>query len=506
MTNKAAALSWVVVALVGAIVVALVLALSLFPRLNAAQSLIDDAKPVFVADRVAGDRAAINMVSTAVDALDPVVNDRGGAAGEVPKLVGFVAQTSGMPEPAVLQALQTNFPHTTALLQSLPFSSVTAELPGLVSFLSTTLKMPPDQLQAALKTNFPKLAQVVTVLPTVTSGWDNVPGTEMLTRFDGSPARSVPQIRDYFSADVIPVLERQQGNFQSLASKGGVAYLNILLLVVGIVVLVFGALMAVLAARGVGTGIVTAAWGVVIAVGALVVILVFALALFPRLSAGQNLLDDARPMFNADRVAGDRAAINMVSTVVDLADPVASAQGGAAAEVPKLVAFVSQQTGMPQADVLNALKTNFPKTTSLLQAIPLSDVTAEVPKLVEFVSTTLKTTPDAVHAALRGSFPRLNQAITALPVVINNWNSVPGTAMLTRFDGSPVSSVPQIRDYFGGDVIPVLERQQGNFQTVDTTWPRLTVFAPLLLVVGIVVILYGAVMLLLSRRRTATTV
>jgi len=37
--------------------------------------------------------------------------------------------------------------------------------------------------------------------------------------------------------------------------------------------------------------------------------------------------------------------------------------------------------------VLAALQKNFPQTTALLQAIPLS---AELPKLIAFLSTTLK--------------------------------------------------------------------------------------------------------------------
>ena len=44
-------------------------------------------------------------------------------------------------------------------------------------------------------------------------------------------------------------------------------------------------------------------------------------------------------------VHGDRAGITMVSAITAMEDPLMTAQGGAAAEVPKLVAFVSQKTG-----------------------------------------------------------------------------------------------------------------------------------------------------------------
>ncbi len=61
------------------------------------------------------------------------------------------------------------------------------------------------------------------------------------------------------------------------------------------------------------------AWLVVAAVGLLVILVVLVLGLFGRLGAGQDVLDQARPAFTEERVAGDRAAITMVSSIVDLA-------------------------------------------------------------------------------------------------------------------------------------------------------------------------------------------
>ncbi len=505
MGRKSAVAAWLGVALVGVIIVGLVLGLQLFPRLNAAQNLINDARPAFTADRVAGDRAAINMVSTTVDAFDPAVTAKGGASSEVPKLVAFVAQQTGLSQAQVLSTLQQQFPHTTGLLTALPLSDVSAELPQLVSFLATTLKLTPDQVMATLKANFPHLYQAIQNLPAVTSGWDSVPGT--LTRFDGTRVTTVPQARDYFSSDVIPVLERQNGNFRGLDSYGGVAFLTPLLLVVGIAVILFGAAMAWGSARGLSSGVAAVGWSVVTIVGVVVIVLVFALNLFPRLSGGQKLLDDIRPAFTAERVAGDRAAIDLISRAVDTVDPIATPAGGASSEVPKLVAFVSKQTGLSEAAVLSTLQEKFPHTTGLLNAIPLSNVTAEFPKLIPFLASTLKLSNDQVAAALKSNFPHLNQAIQNLPVVVSAWNDVakaqPDITKLSRFDGAPVKTVPEIRDYFISDVIPVLERQQRNFQKVDTTWPRLTVFAPLLLVVGILVTLYGLLFFSLTRRQMA---
>jgi hypothetical protein len=501
MRAKASVLSWAAVALVGVIVVALVLGLSLFPRLNAAQNVLDDGRAAFTQQRVTGDRAAIDTVSSAITLVDQVAAPQGGASTEVPGLIKYVSQKTGLSQADVLKALQTNFPHTTALLTAIPLTSVNAEMPTLISFLATTLGISQAQVKTTLKTNFPHLYQAITALPTVTAGWYNVPGTEQLTRFDGTAVRSVPQAVEYFNADVVPVVERQQANFQSLDSKGGVGYLNILLLVVGIIVIVFGALMAFLASRGLASrGVAAAGWTVVTAVGVVVIALVIGLALFPRLSAGQNLVDDARPLFNSTRVAGDRAAINMVSEVVQVADPIVTDAGGASAEVPQLIAFVSKKTGLKSGDVVAALQGKVPHTTALLQALPLSSVSGELPGLMKFLGSAMKVSQAQLTAALKTSFPHLYQSIALLPTVTSAWNNVPGTAQLTRFDGAPVRTVPAIRDYFSQDVIPLLERQDGNFATVADTWPPLTVFPPLLLVVGILVTLYGLAMLILTLR------
>ena len=243
----------------------------------------------------------------------------------------------------------------------------------------------------------------------------------------------------------------------------------------------------------------TLTWSVVVLVGVLVLVIIFGLRLYPRLNSGQDVLNDARPAFTDERVAGDRAGITIVSQVVDLADPIVTRQGGAAAEVPKLLAFVSQKTGLSQAQVLQALQQNFPHTTALLQAVPLEDVTRELPRLVAFLSDKLGLSEAQVQAALAQSFPRLAQSIAALPAVTGGWSDVPGTAHVTRFDGSPVRTVPQVRDYFAKDVIPVLERQRANFHRLDGTWPPVNWFPPLLSTIALVVVLYGALLAFLTR-------
>ena len=146
-------------------------------------------------------------------------------------------------------------------------------------------------------------------------------------------------------------------------------------------------------------------WVVVLVVGVLVVTVVLGLSLIPRLNDGQKVLDAARPAFASERLTGARAGIDIISTDVDMADPIGTAQGTAAAEVPKLIAFVSQQTGLSQAEVVAALQKNFPHTTALLQTIPLSSVTAELPGLFAFLEKTLGVSEAELLAALKDELP-----------------------------------------------------------------------------------------------------
>lgn len=500
MKATQAMLSWLVVALVGVFVVAVVIGLSLFPRLNAAQRVLNHGTPVFTQTRVAGDRAGITMISHAVNTLDPIVEPTGSAVAEVPQLVAFLSRQTGLSQPAVLALLSKNFPATTALLKAIPLSATTQEIPGLITFLGNILHLPPAQVLAALKANFPALYQSITQLPYVTAGWDNVPGTAHLTNFAGAPVHTAPQVRTYFSGDVIPVLEDQQAHFTALAGSNGVGYLAPLLLTVGIIVIIFGVAMALFARKGLPKELAAAGWSLVTAVGAAIVVVVLVLSFFPRMDGGQNLLDQAKPAFNPVRVQGDVASVNYVSHVVDFAAPVVTPAGGAASEVPALVAFVSSKTGLSQAQVLKALTQGFPHATALLEAIPLSSVTSELPGLVSFVAKTLSITPAEVVTTLKGSFPGLYQSITNLPYVTGYWYNIPGTAHLTTFSGAPVRSMPQMQTYLTTDVVPFLAVENADFQTVTSNWPRLPWFPPLLLIVGIIVVLYGLLMLMLTLR------
>ncbi|MDP9188730.1 MAG: hypothetical protein M3O25_05715, partial [Actinomycetota bacterium] len=215
--------AWYVVAAIGLLVAALVFILGLFPRLNAADELIDALEPAYEIERVEGARAGVTMVDQITNTAEPITRENGAAVKEVPALVTFVSQQTGLPEPQVLAALEEAAPKTTSLLLSLPLSAVSEELPALVPFLSETLGIPEEEVLAAIDENFPGIAQVIPALLNTTAGFDQVPGIGGLTRFNGDPVTSVPDVRDYFAEDVVPVLETQREDFDDLAGiPGGV--------------------------------------------------------------------------------------------------------------------------------------------------------------------------------------------------------------------------------------------------------------------------------------------
>jgi hypothetical protein len=500
LLGNAASRAWLVVALVGAIVVVLVFALQLIPRLTGAQDLIDAAGPALNDERVAGDRAGINFISKYVDTADPLVTAKGGGAGEVAPLIGIVTKKTGLSTAQVLAALQKEAPHTTALLQALPFSDVTKELPGLQAFLAKALKLSPEELQAALTKSFPRLSQTLAAAAPVTNGWNDVPGLENMTRFDGTtPVRTVPELRDYFSKDLVAAVEANKDDFQKVEDKGGVGYIPWLLLVVGAVVLLFGLLMAVRAKSSTpGRG----PWAIVVVVGVVILGLVIGLSYFDRLDAADKVINNLEQAFTKERVAGDAAGIEMVHQTVLFGDPLATVKGGGSSEVPKLVKFVSGETGLSEKAVLAELTKRAPKTTAVLQAIPLQAVSDEVPHLLGFLSKTLDLPGDKLLEALRTSTPGLAQALENVGAVTTGWNNVPGTEKLTRFDGkTPVRTMAALDDYFREDVIPVLPEQREHFDKLANTWPPVTYFPPLLIIVGALVVLYGLLgMFVLSKK------
>ncbi|WP_233165430.1 hypothetical protein [Mycobacterium sp. AT1] len=452
--------------------------------------MVDDLSPAFTVDRVIGARAGIEMVSAATDTGDAMMHPDG-AAAEMPRLIDFIASRTGSSPDAAQQLLRNDFPAINGFLTSLPLPEVSAELPKLVHYLSTVLQQTPAQTDQMLQTDYPKIWQVYQNLPKLTAGWDAIPGTEALTRFDGTPVRTMPQLRTYLSQEVVGPVERQQANFRPLGARGGVWFLPPLLLVLGAAVIAFGVAMIVKTRNGVKRNRLRYAWAVVSVIGVIVPGLVLALNLFPRLIGGQALLDDTRPVFALDRIQGDHAGVEFISIFVDALGPAVLPDGGVTQEYPALLEHVAQHVGIPLQDVRGLVHLNFPHAARLLDGVPFSASTADATTLINVLASTSHVTSERVLQDMKAQLPQTYQLITSLKTVTDGWTEVPGTENLTHFDGTPSRSVPLIRDYFRNDVIPGLERQQPHFVIVDTNWPQLIIFAPLLCALGAAVFVYG---------------
>ena len=115
MARRTVPLAWAGVTAVGVVVVILVVSWQLFPRLTAAQRLVDDLNPAFTVDRVRGDRAGIEMVSAATNTVDPMMH-WDGVAAEIPKLTEFIAERTRRSNDDVEALLRKDYPHITAFL------------------------------------------------------------------------------------------------------------------------------------------------------------------------------------------------------------------------------------------------------------------------------------------------------------------------------------------------------------------------------------------------------
>lgn len=497
MPRKVGLLAWLNVVLVGVLILGIIFTLKLYPRLNAGQKVVDRLKPAFAPARVTGDTAGINFVSAAINTLDPITTDKGTAASEVPKLVAYVSSQTGLSAATINGVLQAQFPHTLALLQAIPLSSVSAELPAFINFVAGELKVTPAQLVTTLQTSFPHLYQTIANLPIVTAGWDNVPNLNGLTRFNGAPVKSAAQLQQYLSQDVVPVVTNNESNFHRVATYfPPVKDIPILLTVIGLIAVLYGLLMMLRAGTGtVKRGEAQFTWSVVLLLGLIVLGIIFGTQVFPRLDGGSHLLRDARPGFSPARVAGDRAGITFDSHVVDMADPIINPQGGAAAEIQTLLTTIATATKSTPTKLMATISGQFPHTAALLEALPLTSVNSELPGVLSLLHIVLRQSPAEVLTTLQTNVPGLAQAIENLPTVVAGWDNNPGGAGLTRFNGAAVTTTPQLRDYFSNDVIAAVEATGPDFRTLDKV-PDLEMFPGILTTLGVLVVVYGIIMLM----------
>jgi hypothetical protein len=496
----AASRAWLGVTVVGLIAVVLVLVLSLIPRLTAGQRVIETAEPAFTDERVAGTRAGVDVLSQYVDFLDPLLTGRGGANKEARSLVRLIRRELSISNAQARKILRREAPHAEALMRALPLTGLVDEIPRLTAYLTTTLRISEDALAATLERDFPRIAELLSTLPIVTDAWYDVPGIEGLTRLSGGkPVRTVPGLRKYVRDDVVPLTVERKDDFQSLAGLGGIGYIPYLLLFVGLAMFGYGLLQA---RRATITAPGRLSWSIVIGIGAFVIVFVGAAQLFPRLAGGQRVIDDLAPVFAQERVKAVATGFDTVHEAIVLGDPIMTRGGGASRETPRLYQLIGERTGRRAGDVRRTLSRRAPRTIALLDALPLTSVAREAPRLVAYLAKALRMKRDKVVSLLRRRTPGLTQALLATPPVTSGWTSIPGSGELTRFDGvTPVRTMPAFDDYLRQDLLPVVVKEREDFDTLASGSPKINTLAPGLLIFGLVVMLYGGLMMLLVGRR-----
>jgi len=494
LMSTAASRAWVAFAALGLVVVALVFGLALLPRLGGGQELIDAAEPAMTDPAVEGEVAAANALSAYVDLAHPLMTRRGKAADEVSELVAIISRRIRVSPRRARAFVRSEAPHTEALLRALPLSAVADERVAFARFLSQTLNVTPDELQDELARSFPRLFQTLAQLSGVTSGWYDVPGIEAMTSFGGEDVRTMRAVRNYVRDDLIGTLAQERDRFQYAAGWGGIGSIPQLLLIIGIVTIAFGLLQA---RRAAADPPGRPAWRFAAAIGVLIVLLVVALQYFPRLDGADKLVSELGPAFEEQRVTGLRAGTDLIVQTVRFGDPIATPEGGAADEYPRLLAFVSERSGLSRRQVRGRLQDAAPRTAALLEAIPLSAVADEVPDLFAALAAKLRIGEEELVPTLERRTPALAQALLAAGPATSNWNRIPGTEGLERFDGTaPVRSLPAFAAYLDGDLVPVIESQRGNFERLADTWPGVNVLAPLLLGLGLIVAIYSTAMMI----------
>lgn len=498
--STGASRAWLGVALAGLLVVALVFALMLLPRLGAGQRVIDAAEPAFTDARIDGTRAGVFTLSQYVDVVDPLLTRRGGGSEEASRLIGYVQRRLGLSAEQVRRILRREAPHFESLLRALPLDGVAAEIPRLTAYLATIMGMSVEEVAATLERDFPRISQALTALATTSEAWHDVPGIDGLTRLSGDkPVRTVPGLRKYLRDDLVPLMVAHKQDVRDVAGSGGIGYIPFMLLALGAGLLALGVWQARRAAEGL-TGMLS--WGLVCAAGVLLTLVVVAGQYFPRFGGAQEAVVALEPVFAEDRVRGFANAADTIRDAIALGTPIMTPAGGAARESRRLYRFIAQRTGRTSDDVRGALRRRAPQTTALLGAIPLTEVAKEVPRLLAYLDRALRMSRRQVLAALRRRVPGLTQALLATPDTARAWNAIPGTAAMTRFDGvTPVRTMPELDAYLRGDLVPVLVDEREDFETFAHGRVSIDTLAPALLVTALFLMTYGGLMMQLVVRR-----
>ena len=155
LLSTGASRAWFGVALAGLVVVALVVALTLIPRLGAGQRVIDAAAPAFTDARVDGHAGGRAHALAVRRRRRPAADAARRRAKDAEALVGSCARKLGVSTAQVRKILRREAPHTEALTRALPLDGVADEIPRLTAYLATILARPEEQVAATARTRLP---------------------------------------------------------------------------------------------------------------------------------------------------------------------------------------------------------------------------------------------------------------------------------------------------------------------------------------------------------------
>lgn len=499
VTATAASRAWLAVALLGAAVVAFVLASGLTGRLDAGQRAVETLAPALTEERLAGTRGGVAVLSGHVELIDALLTREGGTARDARELIVLMRRRMGLSSEQVRRILRREAPRVEALTRALPLDAAAAEVPTLTAFLAARLSLTGEDAAGLLEQGFPGVASVLTGLRDLDGSWRDVPGIDGLTRLSrDKPVRTVPGLRKYVRDDLVPRLSEHGEEVRDAALAGGIGYLPWALIGIGIALVVLGAAGARLALGGI---LGRPAWVALAGAGLVLIAAIATVGLLPRLEGAQRAAAGLEPVLQPPRAVATVAGLDTVGVAIAFGDPLMTAAGGGARDARRLYRLLAERTVQRPAQVRGEVRRRAPRTVALLEAAPLDELAGEVDPLLDYLRRALGAEDrDELLATLRRRVPRLTRALLMVGDVSRRWTAVPGSDGMTRLDGvTPVRAMPELAAYLRDDLGPLLLRGHDDVARLRAGVP-LGALGPALLCLGIVLMILGSTMVQFVRR------
>ena len=432
LLSTGASRAWFGVALVGLVVVALVLALTLFPRLGAGQRVIDAAEPAFADERVDGHAGGRRHASRSTS-TSPIrsLTARGGRRGTSARSSGSCAASSACRAAQVRKILRREAPHTEALTRALPLDGVAAEIPRADGLPRHDMAMTEEELAATAGARLPAH---LAVADGAAERRRRLVRRARHRRADAA-ARRQARAHGAGPAQVLPRRRRAAARSRTsrtssdLAGLGGIGYIPYLLLVVGVALLAYGLLRPGARERR--------------PPGKLLVgrrrrrrrrcssCSSSRAQYFPRLGGAQRAIDRLRAGVRAGaRARRARTASTSIHEAIAFGDPIMTAarrrraRGAAAVPLRRRSAPAARPS-----DVRGALRRRAPQTTRAAQRAAADRGRRRGPAAASATSRAALRMPARQdrRATLRRRTPALAQALLTRPTSTAGWNAIPGT-------------------------------------------------------------------------------